>query len=237
MRRAMALSVGILVTLLSGVVAATVRAGGEQPASVGQLAVLLAHRRAAVISHAVAPQARTKLSTARLQSAWDVVTQTAGPLQAVTRTVVVREAGGARDEIEVLRFSGDYVGTLSAHRVGRTITALVLFGGTANPVLTTAAAQYARDLVGGRLGPVRAKFDPQMSAVLSLEQFTVDTAEATVGLHQPAQVAAQVAAPESGYTVVETYVVFADGSGGSRRHSALTGPLPGSTSGLCSRCN
>jgi hypothetical protein len=205
------LALGILVTLLTGVIAVAVRAGGEQSPSVGQLASLLAHRHSQTITRAVAAESRATLSAEHLQSTWDAMTRTTGPLREVTKTIVVREAGSSRDEIELLRFSGGYVATLAAHRQGHEITALELLGGTADQAAAAVAGQYALDLVGGRFTTVQAKFDAQMSSLLSLGQLTAQTAEATVGLQRPAQIAAQVVVAGPAYTVVETYLVFPNG--------------------------
>jgi hypothetical protein len=129
----------------------------------------------------------------------------------------------------VLQFSKGYVGTLSAQRVGDHITGLVLLGGSSEPSsAAVAGTRCALDLVEGRVSAVRANFDSQMAAALSVEQLDTQTRQAISGLRPPARVAAQVMASEQGYTVVETYLVYANGI---RRVQTTFGP-DGTIAGL-----
>src|SRR5438270_8103799 len=106
MRRSTALAPVIGATLLAGVVAVALRAGGESSPSVGHLASLLAHHHAHAIARAVAPESRSTLSAGRLQFTWDAITAVTGPMQGTPKTIVVHEAGGATDEIELVQFGG-----------------------------------------------------------------------------------------------------------------------------------
>src|SRR3954451_17530206 len=108
----------------AGVVTAVVRTAAEQKPAIGQIATLLDHHHAGRVAHAVVPSSRATLSAQRLQSTWDALIRVTGPLTSVTRTLVVTEEGGRRDELEMLQFSKGYVGTLSAQRVGNHITGL-----------------------------------------------------------------------------------------------------------------
>jgi len=209
--RSAALGSAIVATLIAGVVTVPLHAGRHQAASVGRLASLLAHHHADAVTAAVVPESRSTLSAKRLQSDWDAITQVAGPLRGVAKTVVVGESGGAADEIELVRFGNGQVGIVAAHRVGKSISGLVMLAGTADRAAEAAGAHCALDLVSGRITDVVAKFAPQMSALLSLNTLTIETAEATGGLHPPAHVAAQVVARQGTYTVVETYLVFTNG--------------------------
>ena len=228
MRRLMALAVVVWVTLIGGVVTVVVRATGHSSAAVGQLASLLAHGHADTIALAVAPRARAVLTADHLQSTWDAMTRGTGPLRGVTKTIVVREGGDAQDEIELLSFGGVHIGVLSARRDGSRITGLTMVGGTSDRAAAAAGAEYALDLVGGHADVVRGRFDAQMASVLSGDQLAAQTARATAGLHPPTHVAAQVVVVQTGYTVVETYLVFSDGV---RRIESTFGP-DGTIAGL-----
>lgn len=209
---AVSLATAVVVTAGAGVVTAVVRAGAEHPPAVGQVAPLLDHHHADRVAHAVVTSARATLSTQRLESTWDALIRTTGPLSGVTRTVVVSTGSGRLDELEVLRFSSGYIGTLSVRRVGDQITGLVLLGGRPGPsAATVAAAQCALDLAGGDVAAVRAKFNREMAAALSLARLDIETRQATAGLRPPARVVAQLVASEEGYTIVETYLAYANG--------------------------
>jgi hypothetical protein len=226
------LATAAVVTAAAGVVTVVVRTAAAHPPAVGQIARLLDRHHADRVADAVTATSRASLSAQRLQSTWDALTRTTGPLSSVTRTLVVPAGNGRTDELEVLRFSGGYVGALSAQRVGAHITGLVLLGGRSEPTAATAAgAECALDLAGGRLSAVRAKFDKQMAAALSLDQLVAQTRKGISGLRPPAHVAAQVVASEAGYTIVETYLVYANGI---RRVETTFGP-DGAIAGLYMR--
>ena len=200
----------IVATLLAGVAATAV---GRQTASAppGHLAMLLSSHHAGAVAAHVAASARDELGADRLSSAWSVAVAGAGPLRAVTHHATVRETGGASDEVEVLQFEHGK-GVLTAHRTPAGITGLVLLVGDAGDQATdTAAAAYAQDLVTGQLSPLRARFDQQMAAALPPALFTAETAAATAGLEQPAEVAGQIVVRRPGLAVVETYLLFGNG--------------------------
>jgi hypothetical protein len=95
-----------------------------------------------------------------MQSDWDALRRTTGPLRKVTKTVVVREAGNTRDEIEVLRFSDGYAGTPAARWVGDDITGLVILGGTTDrarhpPRPTTRSTSSAAGSASLKRGSIR----------------------------------------------------------------------------------
>ena len=88
---------------------------------------------------------------------------------------------------------------------------MLLISAVDDSAAAATAAGYAQDLVTGRLQPVRARFDAQMTSALPVELFTAETAAVTAGLRPPATVAGQIVVRRGGFTVVETYLLFANG--------------------------
>jgi len=206
-----AVATALAATLAGGGATAVVRALNSEDASVGHLARLLAAHRAGVVADHVAPSAADDLTKQRLQASWAQVVVSTGPLRRVTRTYVVHESDGVKDELELLAFAHGS-GTLAVHRTPAGITGLYLLASTLTDTRSaSAAASYAVDLATGRLEPVRARFGAQMAAALPSEVFAAETAAATAGLQRPATVAGQVVVRPGGLTVVETYLLFRNG--------------------------
>lgn len=201
---------GVAVTLVAGVLTA-VLTHAQTVAAPGHLATLLNAHRASVLADHVASAQRGELTATRLSDAWSVAIADVGALRRVTHHYVVREGGGAQDELEVLQFA-DGGGVLTARRTPAGITGLVLLVGAAgDPADAAVASAYANDLATGELQPLRAKFDVQMASALPADLFTAETAAATAGLQRPATVAGQIVVRRGALTVIETYLLFRNG--------------------------